>query len=668
MPSFALLAIAWCRRCLARLQRISIERLVACLLLAGAIALLIFHGQLSLRWLAPLWVTVLAVFVSLLCRWVPRFFGPVFLYDLVRTARMGQQTAHRCFYAVLLLFVLSLTYWLRFPTTDISTLFQGMPVRLSAKNEFANMFFTIFMALQLGMVLLITPLYTSGAIAEEKERRSLEFLLATDLSSREIVLGMLGARLANLLLLLLVGLPVVSFLEFMGGVEPELVLASFALTLLTTVSLGGMSILVSVHARTALNAAVAAYFWTILLFLPLSCAAIIAIGNRGERTALEGVVAMLLVCGIVHLAIAFLCCGWAISGLRTAAQGASSDRLVRLRSSLGQRFEGDDVLEQLRLSLQKTRERQGLPPIHDLSLRRWPPIGKDAVLWKEMYTEFYIKPPSSLEFVTCLAALVVCSVPVLLLAASHEHRELGEGAHSWIRGIGIALACVIFLLVGLSAAGRISREREKRTLESLLMLPLERSAILFAKWWGSLMSARWLACGFAVIWVVGILTGGLNLYAVPLLACAILVYTAFVASLGLWFSTVNRSNLRSNLFTLLAVLVLIVGPGFILRTLTGDLLIGPSRFHPTWASKFVDIGLNPGASLGILSFRTADIVGVEGSQRYEQVLIVLVALQLFLVAAVVIWLLARTRLQAERGPCRRPGPGPLVPSIQVEGS
>jgi len=47
----------------------------------------------------------------------------------------------------------------------------------------------------------------SIAIAEEKERKTLDFLLASDLRSREIVLGKLASRLAYLTLVLLTGLP-----------------------------------------------------------------------------------------------------------------------------------------------------------------------------------------------------------------------------------------------------------------------------------------------------------------------------------------------------------------------------------------------------------------------------------------------------------------------------
>ena len=62
----------------------------------------------------------------------------------------------------------------------------------------AETFFGTFMIVQLILIVLLTPAYVAGAIAEEKDRKTMEFLLATDLRNREIVLSKLLSRLANL--------------------------------------------------------------------------------------------------------------------------------------------------------------------------------------------------------------------------------------------------------------------------------------------------------------------------------------------------------------------------------------------------------------------------------------------------------------------------------------
>ena len=93
------------------------------------------------------------------------------------------------------------------------------------------------MVVQFILVCVLTPAAVAGAIADEKERRTLEFLLATDLRDREILFGKLAARVGSLLLFLLAGLPVLGLMQFFGGIDPDLVLAGFAATFATVLTL-----------------------------------------------------------------------------------------------------------------------------------------------------------------------------------------------------------------------------------------------------------------------------------------------------------------------------------------------------------------------------------------------------------------------------------------------
>jgi ABC-type transport system involved in multi-copper enzyme maturation permease subunit len=185
--------------------------------------------------------------------------GPVFFYDLVRSSRRGEQVGHRCVYAILLVFVLGTVYFSWFPNQGLTYLFHGTTMSRPDRARFASNFFRTFMTAQLVVVFLITPLYTASAIAEQKERRTLDFLLITDLTDREIVLGLFGARLAKLLLLLITGLPVLSLLELLGGVDPVMVIAGFVATCMLVVCFASVSILVSVHARSTLGAVIISY-------------------------------------------------------------------------------------------------------------------------------------------------------------------------------------------------------------------------------------------------------------------------------------------------------------------------------------------------------------------------------------------------------------------------
>ncbi len=50
---------------------------------------------------------------------------------------------------------------------------------------------------QLMIILILVPAYLAPAIAQERERKTLDYLLVSELSDREIVLGKWGARTIN---------------------------------------------------------------------------------------------------------------------------------------------------------------------------------------------------------------------------------------------------------------------------------------------------------------------------------------------------------------------------------------------------------------------------------------------------------------------------------------
>src|SRR5438094_10218246 len=103
---------------------------------------------------------------------------------------------------------------------------------------------------------------------------------------------------------------------------------------------------------------------------------------------------------------------------------------------------------------------------------------------------------------------------------------------------------------GIRAAGAVSSEREKQTLDSLLTSSLMTKEILFAKWLGSILSVRWAFLWLCVIWSLGAVTGGLDASCLPWLVLAWSVYAAFMATLGLCLSTFYSSTQRASIWVL----------------------------------------------------------------------------------------------------------------------
>src|SRR5207237_10738758 len=141
--------------------------------------------------------------------------GPVLAYDGLRVGRTPRQIWFRVAYAVVLR---SLFTWVYLAWVS----YNSARVHPKVMAQLAETFFTVYMVIQFIMVCVLTPASVAGAIADEKERRTLEFLLATDLRDRAILFGNLASRVGSLMLFLLAGLPILGLMQFFGGIDPDL--------------------------------------------------------------------------------------------------------------------------------------------------------------------------------------------------------------------------------------------------------------------------------------------------------------------------------------------------------------------------------------------------------------------------------------------------------------
>ena len=208
-----------------------------------------FAGQFVL---AVLWVVGLA---RLFRNFVVSLFGPVLAYDVLRSGRKKWNIYARVAYAIVLagIFVFIYASWYTFTTRF------GGSIKPRDMSRLAENYFIAYMVVQFILVCLLTPAAVAGAVADEKERRTLEFLLATDLRDREILFGKLASRVGALLLFLLAGVPVLSAIQFFGGIEPDFVLAGFTATFTTVLVLAAVAIAASVLAKRARDAIVLTY-------------------------------------------------------------------------------------------------------------------------------------------------------------------------------------------------------------------------------------------------------------------------------------------------------------------------------------------------------------------------------------------------------------------------
>jgi ABC-type transport system involved in multi-copper enzyme maturation permease subunit len=504
------------------------------------------------------------------------------------------------------------------------------------------------------------------------------------LSNREIVLSKLVARVANLGLLILTGLPVLSLTQLWGGVDPALVIDAFAVTGLTLASLGSLSILSSIYFKKPRDAilltylVLMAYFGcaglsTVLLSYPsiagigvgtapsaISLKDLIQWFNAGNiafalltlRDAFRGNVPLASVLpgllrnyAIFHCAIAMICTAVAVGRLR----------LVAARHAM----------DESRVSARTDRMR-----------RRWP-IGRRPMLWKEIVVDpglAFNRFGRALIVLIVLASfvpavwIVVPRLRALALNSDvrsvfHFWQTLGTAINLWVRVVGTAVACLTLVGVAARAAGSVTGERDHQTLDGLLTSPLDSAAILSAKWLGSIFSLRWAWAWLCLVWGIGLITDGLDIVSLPWLVLACSVYASFLAGLGLWFSVRSPTTLHATLGTLAMAAVVSFGHWVTLFwapqvTFTrglrpaNDSIVGSFR-------DFQLYGLTPPVSLAWLSFRGSEFgvpyVGSPGNP-WHSMLGLSAGLVVWSVAAFVLWRSAvrRFRQSTNRLPVRRP--------------
>jgi ABC-type transport system involved in multi-copper enzyme maturation permease subunit len=592
------------------------------------------------RVLASLWGVYALAVVVLFYRSGGSLLGPVFFYDLVRTSRQGRHIVLRCAYAVLLLSVLFVIYYNRFGgRVQPLDLFGAVSI---SKNELPNLvaaFFSGFLGAQMAVVFVLTPVYVAGAIAEERERRTLEFLLTTHLTDREIVFGKLASRLGNLLLLLLTGLPIFGIMQVLGGVEPELVLAGFAATAATMLSVGSLSILVSVLTRHTLAAVFRTYIY---LVLALSVGACIPVFNFGHPIiAIERLRVSLFTPGVAdsalvvardyvlaHLFYTVVCLGVAVAQLRPAS----------LRSAEPAPVENPAA------------SHPAASPEPAVPARLRPAVGEHALLWKEMYVEQEFR----WERVHPLLAVLLLFAGVCTAAVGLTIVVVGVTAgvsvmgpmHVWMQVVGTTVLGLVYVLVGFYAACSISRERERQTLDSLLTVPESVDAILHAKWLGSMLSVRQIYPLLGAVYGLALVTGGLSPLAVPLVAITAGSYLLFVAGLGLYCSVVCGGTMRATVYTLVGGLA-VAGASWLAAENSHELL---AAWLPPEAADgvttFLSSGLSPPMPLFLFSFPLLPSSTLDPPPEPAHLLAALAGVLIYAAAGLVLRHLAVRRMRA----------------------
>lgn len=492
--------------------------------------------------------------------------GPVFSNELLTTARRKRYYAVRFVYGAILLFFV----WMNDPVFRPSYSAPGRSVMsIQEVARLGQALFYTLITVQTVAVIVLTPALVAGVIAEERQRKTLHYLLASRLTSAEIVLGKLGARVLHVLVFLGIGLPVLSLLSLFGGVDPRIVALAFAMTVSTALFLAALCILISTHARRPREAISLSYLVVLSwLFVPSFITIIMPFlggnwitiyhwirpvnewiapsspmylvitagprGFRGQAAIVEMVAwmfALQCVYGLLFVLIAVL--RVRPVGRNEGAEGARGwqGRLQRLSRMLPRRECGDD-----------------------------------AMMWKERYTSrtsALTKLVTSLVVLAALAGLAYLTVDYGMPAFA-ELANYGYGSESpqpnrisfngYLRGMCTLIYVLWALAVASSASAGVTSEREGDTWTSLVSTPLNGTEILRAKLIGAIWATRWAGVVLAGLWVVGLVAGSIHPIGLFAVVIETVVFVWFASALGTYLSLRSRSSGRA-LISTMAILV-----------------------------------------------------------------------------------------------------------------
>jgi ABC-type transport system involved in multi-copper enzyme maturation permease subunit len=484
-----------------------------------------------------LWAVLLVGLVIVLRRFWSWLLGPLFFYDLIRTARRNRLIPTRCLFAIALLVLIFFLYlnWFGLQAESWDDLFLAPSLRRDDLASFGSWTFSLFFGMQYLAVFLLTPIYIAGAIAEEKERRTLDLLLTTHLTNREIVLGLLASRLATLGLIFLTILPVLSLMEFLGGIDPKAVLIGLAFTGIAALNLGSLCILVSLYSKTSTQAIMQAYAFHFVLGAFWGWTPFLFLYAQDTQAMISMAIFFVAVSGtlsILFVALSIVRFRQAYSGVEPFLNPPARLDIAEMPyygTALGFRevFPADD------------------PRSGSHRWRRCPPVTDMPVFWRE-FTFRSMPAPLAVYLFFCFVFFLCSGMGLSARSRSEANSVLRDA-------VPLAVALLVFP-VGFLSSRKITKEREDGTLDGLLTTCLETKEILRDKWLASILRMRWPFACLAGGLALAVLGESIHPAAFMALVGATVVYVGFFASVGLFISARCSTTLKATLIFIIVFL------------------------------------------------------------------------------------------------------------------
>jgi ABC-type transport system involved in multi-copper enzyme maturation permease subunit len=427
--------------------------------------------------------------------------------------------------------------------------------------------FQILAQLQLAVAMPFSALLVASAVALEKDRKTLDLLLMTNLSNSELVLGKLLASMLSVVVVVIAALPLLAILASLGGISTGQIFRVQAVTLASALLAGSLGSTFALWREKTFQALAMTALTLVLWLIGWEIVATVGAGRAWFGLSAEN---------------------WAVAmnpwqAVLAAARpqfgetGAGSRAVDPVYLYLGSALAISAILNALSIAMVRvwnpTREVQprveeegppaaagtmdGTGPaervirIHGAGGKARP-VWNNPILWREVRTWAYGKRILMIRL-AYWAVFAACAVSIIATTRSQAGATIVEAIPPSARPL-VALLGIGLILLNALAVTSMTSERDSRALDLLLVTDLSPKEIVFGKLGGAFYNAKEMIVLpmllVAYLWLARALTTENLVF----LLGGLVVVNVFAAMLGI-HAGMTYANSRSAIATSIGTLL-----------------------------------------------------------------------------------------------------------------
>ena len=417
--------------------------------------------------------------------------------------------------------------------------------------------FQILAPLQLAVAMPFSALLVASAVALEKDRKTFDLLLLTNLSNPDLVLGKLLAGLLSVIVVVVATLPMLLIIALLGGVSTSQILRTEAVVLASALVAGSVGSTIALWREKTFQAlamtALVLVLWLVaweMVAAGIPNAIWLGIPAKSWAMAMSAWQAVQEAARPVFPAsntdrwftdpvLLFLASSTAIATLLNVLAIARV-RVWNPRQELTMRTEEESHDLVAGESASATRSAVAIHGAGGRTRQVW----DNPILWREVRTWAYGKRILVIRL-AYWAIFLICAAA--LISQNSSSADFERAIPAAVKPL-VTLLVVGLILLNALAVTSLTNERDARALDLLLVTDLSPKEIVFGKLGGAFYNAKEMILLPAALCAYLWFADAISTENVVFLLCGIGVMNAFAAMLGLHMG-MNYANSRTAIAT-----------------------------------------------------------------------------------------------------------------------